>query len=324
MAKNVLVLKHFETPKDAGTYFRLVCLTGTAKGESYILSGNRIIIGRGDKVDIKLNDTKASREHVEITKVGTQWVATDLGSQNGIIVNDKKVTQSQLNEGDKIIIGQTVLKFAKVEVSAKNKLNKEKDGDDAPEGSGKKSLIPLIAIAGIAIYLLLSTEDSTQQQKTGKSKSASGSSYQDVSTDYLAQLQKRQANEDKAVKEKLNAIYQRGLREFREGNYFRAIAEFNLALMISPGDPYAEFHLRKTKEKLDKSIEELTIRAQRDESALKFQSAIVSYCSIIRLLYTVPEDSRYKNAETMIKSLEQKIGLEANETDCLKKPRTDQ
>ena len=323
MAKNVLVLKHFETPKDAGTYYRLVCLTGTGKGESYILSGNRIIIGRGDKADIKLNDTKASREHVEITKVGIQWVATDLGSQNGIIVNDKKVTQSQLNEGDKIIIGQTVLKFAKVEVGAKNKINKEKDAEDAPEGKGKKSLIPLIAIAGVAIYLLLSSEDSTQEQKAGKSKSSSGSSYQDVSTDYLAQLQKRQASEDKAVKEKLNGIYQRGLREFREGNYFRAIAEFNLALMISPGDPYAEFHLRKTKEKLDKSIEELTIRAQRDESALKFQSAIVSYCSIIRLLYTVPEDSRYKNAETMIKGLEQKIGLEANETDCIKKPRTD-
>jgi Inner membrane component of T3SS, cytoplasmic domain len=323
MAKNVLVLKHFETPKEVGTYYRLVCLTGTAKGESYILSGNRIVIGRGDKTDIKLNDTKASREHVEITRVGGQWIATDLGSQNGIVVNEKKVTQAQLNEGDKIIIGQTVLKFAKVEVSAKNKSNKDNSVEGDSNGSGKKSLVPLIAIAGVAIYLFLSGEESSNPQ-TQKSKNNSGSSYQDVSSDYLAQLQKRQANEDKAVKEKLNAIYQRGLREFREGNYFRAIAEFNLALMISPGDPYAEFHLRKTKEKLDKSIEELTIRAQRDEGALKFNSAIVSYCSIIRLLYTVPDDLRYKNAETMIKGLEQKIGLEANETDCLKKPRTDQ
>ncbi len=323
MAKNVLVLKHFETPKEVGTYYRLVCLTGTAKGESYILSGNRIVIGRGDKTDIKLNDTKASREHVEITRVGGQWIATDLGSQNGIVVNEKKVTQAQLNEGDKIIIGQTVLKFAKVEVSAKNKSNKENSVESDSSGAGKKSLVPLIAIAGVAIYLFLSGEESSNPQ-TQKSKNNSGSSYQDVSSDYLTQLQKRQANEDKAVKEKLNAIYQRGLREFREGNYFRAIAEFNLALMISPGDPYAEFHLRKTKEKLDKSIEELTIRAQRDEGALKFNSAIVSYCSIIRLLYTVPEDERYKNAETMIKGLEQKIGLEANETDCLKKPRTDQ
>ena len=323
MAKNVLVLKHFESPKDAGTYFRLVCLTGTSKGESYILSGNRIVIGRGDKADIKLNDTKASREHAEITKVGNQWVATDLGSQNGIIVNDKKVTQMNLNEGDKLIVGQTVFKFAKVEVSAKAKASKEKDLDDAPNGSGKKSLLPIIFIAGILIYFILG--DDEKPKNDGKSsKKQAQSSYQDVSTDYLTQLKKRQANEDKAVKEKLNTIYHRGLREFREGNYFRAIAEFNLALIISPGDPYAQFYLLKTKEQLDKTIDGLILRAQRDDAALKYQSAIVSYCSILRLLYTVPTDDRYKNAEKMIKGLEEKLGMEPDETNCLKKPRTDQ
>jgi pSer/pThr/pTyr-binding forkhead associated (FHA) protein len=322
MAKNVLVLKHFESPKEAGTYFRLVCLTGTSKGESYVLSGNRIIIGRGDNADIKLNDTKASREHAEITKVGNNWVATDLGSQNGIVVNDKKVTQSPLNEGDKIIVGQTVFKFAKVEVNSKPKVAKEKDSE-APTGAGaKKTLIPMIFLAGLFIYLILD-DDKSNSGEPGKSKKQASSSYQDVSGEYLAQLKKRQANEDKAVKEKLNVIYQRGLREFREGNYFRAIAEFNLALIISPGDSYAEYHLRKTKERLDKTIEEFTIRAQRDEGALKFQSSIVSYCSIIRLLYTVPEDPRYKNAEKQIKELETIMGLEPGETNCLKKSRTD-
>lgn len=321
MGKNVLVLKHFESPKEAGTYFRLVCLTGSSKGESYVLSGNRIVIGRGDKVDIKLNDTKASREHAEVTKVGNNWVATDLGSQNGIMVNEKKVTQQQLNEGDKLIVGQTVFKFAKVEVATKAKVNKEKE--EVPESSGaKKTLIPVIFMAGLIIYLVLGSDEKVADS-SGKSKKQASSSYQDVSSEYLAQLKKRQANEDKAVKEKLNVIYQRGLREFREGNYFRAIAEFNLALIIAPGDPYAEYHLRKTKEKLDKTIEEFTIRAQRDEGALKFQSAIVSYCSIIRLLYTVPEDQRYKNAEKMITDLESKMGMEQGETNCLKKSRSD-
>ncbi len=322
MAKNVLVLKHFESPKEAGTYFRLVCLTGGSKGESYILSSNRIVIGRGDKVDIKLNDTKASREHAEVTKVGANWVVTDLGSQNGIMVNDKKTTQAQLSEGDKLIVGQTVFKFAKVEVSSKPKSSsREKEESDAPT-AGKKSMLPIFIMVGIIMYFFLFDDSSTS--KPAKEKTKPSGVYQDASNDYLSQLKKRQANEDKAVKEKLNIIYQRGLREFREGNYYRAIAEFNLALIISPGDPYAEFHLRKTKEKLDKSIEEYTIQAQRDEGALKFQSSIVSYCSIIRLLYTVPEDPRYKNAEKMIKDLEEKIGLDPDATNCLKKPRTDQ
>ena len=321
MAKNVQVLKHFESPKEAGTYFRLVCLTGTSKGESYILAGNRIVIGRGDKADIKLNDTKASREHAEVTKVGSHWVATDLGSQNGIMVNESKVTQSQLKEGDKLIVGQTVFKFAKVEVAAKAKNSRD---DDAPSGSGaKKTLVPMILLAGVFIFMLMGDDDKPSAGQDGKSKKSTSSSYQDVSTEYLAQLKKRQANEDKAVKERLNVIYQRGLREYREGNYFRAIAEFNLALIIAPGDPYAEYHLRKTKEQLDKTIEEFTIRAQRDDGALKYKSSIVSYCSIIRLLFTVPDDPRYKNAETQIKDLESKMGLEPGETNCLKKSRTD-
>ncbi|MBA2403931.1 MAG: FHA domain-containing protein [Bdellovibrionales bacterium] len=322
MAKNVLVLKHFESPKESGTYFRLVCLTGTSKGEAYILSGNRIVIGRGDKVDIKLNDTKASREHAEVTKVGSGWVATDLGSQNGIMVNDKKVTQAPLNEGDKLIVGQTVFKFAKVEVSAKAKVAKEDSEAPTGSGAGKKTLVPLILMAAVFIYMLMDDEKPTGET-SGKSKKQTSSSYQDVSGEYLAQLKKRQANEDKAVKAKLNIIYQRGLREFREGNYFRAIAEFNLALIISPGDAYAEYHLRKTKERLDKTIEEFTIRAQRDEGALKFKSSIVSYCSIVRLLYTVPDDPRYKNAEKQIKDIEVRMGMEPDETNCLKKSRSD-
>ena len=321
MAKNVLVLKHFESPKEAGTYFRLVCLTGASKGESYVLTGNRIVIGRGDKADIKLNDTKASREHAEVTKVGSNWVATDLGSQNGIVVNDKKVTQSQLNEGDKLIVGQTVFKFAKVEVANKSKAPKQEA--EAPTGAGaKKTLVPMILLAAVLIYMVLG-DNKKGSETSGKSKKQTASSYQDVSGEYLAQLKKRQASEDKAIKEKLNVIYQRGLREFREGNYFRAIAEFNLALIISPGDSYAEYHLRKTKERLDKTIEEFTVRAQRDEGALKFKSSVVSYCSIVRLLYTVPEDPRYKNAEKQIKDLEVRMGMEPDETNCLKKSRTD-
>jgi len=321
MSKNVLVLKHFESPKEPGTYFRLVCLTGPNKGESFILSGSRVVIGRGDKVDIKLNDTKASREHAEISRVGNEWIATDLGSQNGIMINEKKVQQMQLSEGDKLIVGQTVFKFAKVEVGAKTKIQKEELRSQSQENKSKKSMMPILVLALVLLWMIFGSENETTNQV--KTKPDQGNLPQDISTE-LTQLKKRQAIEDKALKEKLNVIYQRGLREFREGNYFRAIAEFNLALIISPGDSYAEFHLRKTKEKLDKAIEELTIRAQRDEGALKFQSSIVSYCSIIRLLYTVPDDSRYKNAETMIKDLEIKMGLEPGETNCLKKSRTDQ
>lgn len=317
MARNVLVLKHFESPKEAGVYFRLVCLTGPSKGESYILLGNRIVIGRSEKADIRINDTKASREHAEITKVGPNWVVTDLGSQNGVVVNDKKVTQKQLSETDKLIVGQTVFKFAKVEVTSKNKVIKEEaaDSDDIK----KKTMVPVLILGAMFAGLFLIDEE---QGNANKRESARNPGYQDVSNEYVTALKKRQANEDKQVKEKLNVIYQRGLREYREGNFFRAIHEFNLALIISPGDSQAEFYLRKTKEELDRSIENYTALAQRDVESLKYKGAIVSYCSIIRLLYSVPEDERHKAAVKQIKDLEARLGMEPGETNCLKKQRT--
>lgn len=316
MAKNVLVLKHFESPKEAGVYYRLICLTGGNKGESYVLLGNRIVIGRSEKADIRLNDTKASREHAEVTKVGNNWVATDLGSQNGIIVNDRKIKQEQLNEGDKLIVGQTVFKFAKVEVTSKTKVIKEDVEDSKPSS---KSFLPFLVLLLIFAGLFLFDDKKTE---SGGKREKKQTGFQNVTDELTTAIQKRQANENKQIKEKLNAIYQRGLRELRERNYYRAIHEFNLALIIAPGDSQAEYYLRKTKEELDKEIESYVVRAQRDEGALKYKSSIISYCSIVRLLYSVPDDPRHKNAVKQIKDLESKLGLEAGETDCLKKQRT--
>ena len=317
MAKNVLVLKHFESPKEAGVYYRLVCLTGGNKGESYVLMGNRIVIGRGERVDIKLNDTKASREHAEITKVGENWVVTDLGSQNGVVVNEKKITQQALTESDKLIIGQTVFKFAKVEVANKSKVIKEAD-----ETGKNKTMVPFLIL--LTIFGMMFLFDDDDKPAITNTNTSTNNNYANVDNEYRKVIDDKRAKEDKQIKEKMNMIYQRGLRELREKNYFRAIHEFNLALIIAPGDSQAEYYLRKTKEELDREIEGFTAKAQRDEESLKYQSSIVSYCSIIRLLYSVPDDPRHKNAVTQIKDLELKLGLEAGETYCLKKQRTSQ
>lgn len=320
MAKNVLVLKNFDQPKEAGNYFKLVCLTGPNKGDSYYLVGTRLVVGRSEKADIRINDTKTSREHAEFTKVGNDWVVTDLGSQNGVVVNDVKVVQHKIKLGDRIIIGQTVLKFSKQDVQGKPKLVKGDESSEEAEASNrKKTMVPILILAVVFLGVFLFDDEKPAGQEAPAKKALP---YQDVTNEYVQALQKRQANEDKQVKERLNTIYQRGLREFREGNYFRAIHEFNLALIIAPGDAQAEYYLRKTKEELDRSIENSIAKAQRDEESLKYQSAIVSYCAIIRLLYTVPDDSRYKNAEKQIRDLELKLGMESGETHCLKKQPT--
>jgi pSer/pThr/pTyr-binding forkhead associated (FHA) protein len=327
MTKNVLAMKHFEMPREEGTWWRLMCLTGQTKGEAYILTGSRIVMGRSEKADVRVLDIKSSREHAEITKVGKDWILTDLGSQNGIVVNDNKVSQVKLKEGDKIVIGQTVYKFAKVVVkgqdSTKPKKNDFLDSAESLPPDKKKSSMLLVLVAVVAIALIFLDDSGSPKPNTTK-KVAQSNASKDVTDEYLNLVRQKQMLEDKALKQKMNTIFQRGLREYREKNYFRAINEFNLALILNPTDPLADFYLRKAKEELDKVIADQFIKAKRDEEALRYQNAIVTYCSIIRLLYQYVDDPRYKNAEENIKLLEGKLGLEPSESNCLKKQQTDQ
>ena len=318
MIRAVKNLKHFETPKEAGKYFRLVCLTGKTKGEAYLIVGSRVVLGRSDKADIRVLDIKSSREHCEIAKVGRDFILTDLGSQNGVIVNDLKVRQHVLNEGDKVIIGQTVYKFDQIVVES-NSLHVSEELEDinefpVEEEKQNKLIITLGIVFLVAIFILF---DNKKEINVSSKKKAARYNVQELPGS-IAESIGRANKSNKKLQKKMNIYFQKGLREFRENNYFRAISEFEHALSWSSNDAQALFYLRKTKEARDKTIKDLILKGKRDEDAFKLQSAIVSYCSVIRLLYRYPNDERYKNVKDSIGKIEEQLGLDKGETECQK------
>lgn len=324
MSSAVKVFKHFEAPKQEGVYHRLVCLTGKNKGQAYFLMGKRVVMGRSDKADIRVLDIKSSREHAEIINVGRDFVLTDLGSQNGIVVNDLKIKQHVLNEGDKVIIGQTVYKFNRIEVKPKENpkaLKKVEDSDEEwedeqfeeeEEKGGKLNIVLILVVVGAIAVIMTSGDGGTKKRKKDKSKY----NVQEMAGSAAVAMQGKRKR-DKQTQRKMNIYFQKGLREFREGNYFRAMSEFEHALAWSPSDPQAQFYLRKTQEALDKMIDELMLKGKRDEEALKLQAAAVSYCQILRLLYRYPEDERHKEAKNLIGKIEEALGMEEGEMECI-------
>jgi diguanylate cyclase (GGDEF)-like protein len=78
----------------------------------YKLKGNRAVLGRGERVDIRVLDDGVSREHAAIERDGGKPVLFDLKSTNGTFCNGERVTRQDLTDGDKIAIGSTtILKF---------------------------------------------------------------------------------------------------------------------------------------------------------------------------------------------------------------------
>jgi diguanylate cyclase (GGDEF)-like protein len=74
-----------------------------------------VTLGRDLDVELPLHDVGISRRHAKVEKdlLGS-YVVSDLGSTNGTRVNGDALAEPRpLNEGDKIIVGSTVLRFTR-------------------------------------------------------------------------------------------------------------------------------------------------------------------------------------------------------------------
>jgi diguanylate cyclase (GGDEF)-like protein len=90
----------------------LVVISGPSFGEMYKLKGDRTVIGRGERCDLRVLDDGISREHAAIERDGGKMVLVDLRSTNGTHYNGARVARQELADGDKISLGATtILKF---------------------------------------------------------------------------------------------------------------------------------------------------------------------------------------------------------------------
>jgi hypothetical protein len=69
------------------------------------------VVGRGQDADLRLPDTGVSRRHVDVQFDGAAAVLHDLGSTNGTTVNGHRTQSWQLQHGDVIRLGHTVLVY---------------------------------------------------------------------------------------------------------------------------------------------------------------------------------------------------------------------
>ena len=69
------------------------------------------VVGRGQDADITIDDTGASRRHVEIVWDGQRAGVRDLGSTNGTKLNGRRIAHAELQPESLIEIGRTQLQF---------------------------------------------------------------------------------------------------------------------------------------------------------------------------------------------------------------------
>ena len=103
-------------------------ISGKYQGGEFPLPGAKeIIIGRGGELDIVLVEDMVSRKHAKISTLEGKVVIVDLGSTNGTFVNGEKIKKARLKEGDRVLIGTSILKLIP---AAESTVDQNASGED--------------------------------------------------------------------------------------------------------------------------------------------------------------------------------------------------
>ena len=81
--------------------FSLLC-----DGHDVALPPGTLVLGRGSRCHIVIDDHLASREHARLIVTADRVVVEDLNSTNGVYVNEARVTgPTRLHDGDRLVVG---------------------------------------------------------------------------------------------------------------------------------------------------------------------------------------------------------------------------
>jgi len=90
---------------------RLLIKRSIGPAGDHLLTAERYIVGRGPESDIVLDGLGVSRRHAVLRREGETYVVEDLGSHNGVYINNIKTQRQELRDGDRIRVGSHILAY---------------------------------------------------------------------------------------------------------------------------------------------------------------------------------------------------------------------
>ena len=109
----VKLLKKVLTALDKEMVPSLEVLNGAAEGKKIFFTDemHELVVGRDPECDFTINEYVMSRRHAKVMKRWGGIAIRDLESKNGTFVNNRRVVEEFLHDGDRIALGTIVLIF---------------------------------------------------------------------------------------------------------------------------------------------------------------------------------------------------------------------
>ena len=96
-------------PGGGGALASLVFVAGPHEGKSVALGEGQVVLGRSGGISFTIDDLQVSAVHCAVTREGSEFWITDLGSTNGTYVNGRRIDKGTLlGPGDLVQLGNSV------------------------------------------------------------------------------------------------------------------------------------------------------------------------------------------------------------------------
>ncbi len=294
--------------------YALNIVQGPDKGISYKLLGSVITLGRAPENDIVLADAKASRSHARIEKRGDDYWAVNTSAHGDFAVNGMKTAEKKLIPGDKIVFGQSTIIFGlpapvlnkapslKLMRSSSETPRHQRHNLNNNQPTNKKILpIFVIAFAVVATVFLFKNETIKRKIYNVNDETAMDETIEDLNKkNETTQNEIYQKGKHTQQYGEAQSFYLQGFREFREGNFSRAIQNFQTALTLYPDHPLAKRYLSRSQMKLNEEITGSLERGEKDFQTERYMSAFNEYRTVILLT----NDLNNKNVQLAQKRIE--------------------
>lgn len=310
----------------------LTIVSGPDKGAVYKLVSQAVKIGRAVDNDILLKDPRSSRHHAVIDFTAEGIFISNRSASSPIEVDGVKAERTKLRAGANILIGSTLLRFDIKTMSTQlpelgplpaaglsipqsvhsvpSQVHRPQDYVQNVDRSFKmqKSKLPLFAGIGLILTLLMFGLGGSQTASEPEAELRTNSIIdEDIKStqDRLMTLEKEQLKRGIGTQEykDIQALLTQGLRDYREGQYSRALLALDSALALRPDSEVARKYRDLSKRRFDELIQTTMLEAKRYREQGKHQLAANAYRQVT-IFISDPKNKQYQEAEQLAKESE--------------------
>lgn len=247
----------------------ITVVSGPSQGTVYRVVSSRARLGRGPDNDIVIaDDPKCSRHHAELLVTPHGLEIRDISDRNNMVVDGAPCQSAQLRHNSVFTLGETQFRLSlrQTAVAARPVTSLPGAGSSPPNSAKalsrkrKKKKSPmfwvLIAVVGLVLWLGLSG---------GKKNGDTNKSSDELMQAEIQAAQKiKESAESKRPKDAaLNDIgynqaqqaYVAGFRDFKKGQYERALSSFQACVSLFPSHELCNRYLRLTQRKFDELVQ---------------------------------------------------------------------